>query len=360
MGILSDRAVRILAVVIAGSGWVVAMVVAGRSSAQPSAPMRATGTATPAQVPPVRVSLFDLPAKVRPGTSPARPVPSLSKPSPTRSLSPPGAPSPDATSPDASGVAAPPRFRAADPAFTGPGGVALVGVTELGDRLTAWLVDLSSHERRDVSVGDAAFGYVVKSIQAESVVLTQQGKDTELRFGQSDIQLIRDRRAESPSVPGEPDRPRRRQQASPVTVTTVVNVYPPEGVAPAAEARWEEDARSRPRGWVAPPTVTIEAPLVLRPGRTNRTFGSQPRPFRTNGITNPQTVRRLGTAFAPTAAGSPPMGDDDLGPEPIVNPQTVRRLGVGGASGRPSVGGYGTYRPYEGVAGSRPRGESRR
>ncbi len=65
--------------------------------------------------------------------------------------------------------------------------VALMGVTHANGEDSAWLVDLSDQEREIVNVGDRAFGFTIKAIEPESVVLTRNGDDFELRLGQKQI-----------------------------------------------------------------------------------------------------------------------------------------------------------------------------
>src|SRR5437762_1984339 len=40
--------------------------------------------------------------------------------------------------------------------------IALVGVTEVGDEVRAWLVDIATQQRETVGTGDSAYGFKVK------------------------------------------------------------------------------------------------------------------------------------------------------------------------------------------------------
>lgn len=68
-----------------------------------------------------------------------------------------------------------------------PADVALLGVTQIGNRTQAWLVDLRTQRRETVTAGDAAFGFRVKRIAGESVVLSRGGKELTVRLGEKPI-----------------------------------------------------------------------------------------------------------------------------------------------------------------------------
>lgn len=65
--------------------------------------------------------------------------------------------------------------------------IALMGVTQQGEAPTAWLVDISTHERETVGAGESAFGFTVKEIGAESVLLAQAGEEFTVRMGDKEI-----------------------------------------------------------------------------------------------------------------------------------------------------------------------------
>jgi len=65
--------------------------------------------------------------------------------------------------------------------------IALTGVTQQGDAPTAWLVDIGTHERETVALGESAFGFVVKEIGTESVLLAQDGEEFTVHMGDKEI-----------------------------------------------------------------------------------------------------------------------------------------------------------------------------
>jgi hypothetical protein len=65
--------------------------------------------------------------------------------------------------------------------------IALMGVTQQGDELTAWLVDLSTQAREEAEAGENAFGFEVKEVSADSVVLTQGPEEFTVRLGEKEI-----------------------------------------------------------------------------------------------------------------------------------------------------------------------------
>ncbi|MGV3721683.1 MAG: hypothetical protein ACO1SX_12295 [Actinomycetota bacterium] len=68
-----------------------------------------------------------------------------------------------------------------------PRALALVGVTSVGARTQAWLVDLDTRQRATLSVGESAFGYRLKRVDPERVVLTRGGQDFPLRLGEKNV-----------------------------------------------------------------------------------------------------------------------------------------------------------------------------
>lgn len=67
--------------------------------------------------------------------------------------------------------------------------LALIGVTMVGDKEAAWLVDLESHNRFTANEGDEVEGLHVRDIQPDHVILTQNGTDYELRLGEKSAEL---------------------------------------------------------------------------------------------------------------------------------------------------------------------------
>jgi len=65
--------------------------------------------------------------------------------------------------------------------------LALMGLTHRDQEDTAWLVDLNDLSRETAEVGEQAFGFTVKEIGAESVLLSRNGAEYELRLGEKSI-----------------------------------------------------------------------------------------------------------------------------------------------------------------------------
>jgi hypothetical protein len=68
--------------------------------------------------------------------------------------------------------------------------IALMGVTQQGDAPTAWLVDIATHERETVATGESAFGFLVKEIGSESVLLAQDGEVFTVHMGDKEIPVV--------------------------------------------------------------------------------------------------------------------------------------------------------------------------
>lgn len=65
--------------------------------------------------------------------------------------------------------------------------IALMGVTHQGEAGQAWLVDLESHTREVVGEGEEAFGFTIKEIDDESVLLARGTETFNLRLGEKSI-----------------------------------------------------------------------------------------------------------------------------------------------------------------------------
>jgi hypothetical protein len=110
-----------------------------------------------------------------------------------------------------------------------PRALALVGVTSVGDRTQAWLVDLNTRRRATLSIGETAFGYRLKRAEPERVVLTRGGQDFPLRLGEK-------------PVPPSPAPPPAAAAPPPVVLPPEV-VQPPElQPAPAPEEALSPDS----------------------------------------------------------------------------------------------------------------------
>lgn len=66
----------------------------------------------------------------------------------------------------------------------------LEGVTALGDHSSAWLVDRASGRKITVAPGEAAFGFTVKQVAPERVVLSRGGREFTLRMGDQTQPII--------------------------------------------------------------------------------------------------------------------------------------------------------------------------
>lgn len=65
--------------------------------------------------------------------------------------------------------------------------IALVGVTHADERDTAWLVDTSSNERESVAEGGQAFGFTIKDVEEDAVILARDGQDYTVRLGEKQV-----------------------------------------------------------------------------------------------------------------------------------------------------------------------------
>lgn len=65
--------------------------------------------------------------------------------------------------------------------------LALMGLTHRDQEDAAWLVDLNSMTRETAEVGERAFGFTVKEIGDERVLLARNGEEYELRLGEKSI-----------------------------------------------------------------------------------------------------------------------------------------------------------------------------
>jgi hypothetical protein len=65
--------------------------------------------------------------------------------------------------------------------------IALMGVTQHGEEASAWLVDLSTNEREVAESGESAFGFTIKEVGAETVLLAQGDEEFTLHLGEKPI-----------------------------------------------------------------------------------------------------------------------------------------------------------------------------
>jgi hypothetical protein len=76
--------------------------------------------------------------------------------------------------------------------------IALMGVTQHGDETSAWLVDLQTREREVANSGDSAFGFTVKEVGPESVLLVQGDEQFTLHLGEKEIPVVEPEAASDP------------------------------------------------------------------------------------------------------------------------------------------------------------------
>jgi hypothetical protein len=70
---------------------------------------------------------------------------------------------------------------------TGAKNIALMGVTNSDGEDQAWLVNLDNQEREVVDEGGAAWGFTVKDIEDESIILARGAEQFTLRLGEKEI-----------------------------------------------------------------------------------------------------------------------------------------------------------------------------
>jgi hypothetical protein len=219
-----------------------------------------------------------------------------------------------APKPTASAPAPAPPAPAVSPAEAGVKQIALMGVTQQGDEITAWLVDLATQAREEAEAGDSAFGFDVKEVSADSVVLTQGTEEFTVRLGEKEIPVVV---AETPAATspvqsagafvGRGNRGWRNNSRS------------------ASSNRWNA-GQSRSTNWGGNSgsnnsnrgRVTGGFPRGFSGGFSGR--GNQSSQSFLTSSANPQEARRRGVSF---------IGDGDPLPQPaqIQNPQTLRRRG---------------------------------
>jgi len=343
MGFLSDRALRVSALAVAISGWIVAMAIAGKGVEHTVVPAgtAALAASIPRSEPAPEPLLALEPVRVRTrATSKPKSIPvpvkaNVAAPKPA----PAAIPRPAVAAP----IAIQPQPVALQPDAPVEGetrrpGLALVGITGVKDRDSAWIVDLATGERQVAAVGDAAFGYEVKSIRPDGVTLVRNAQEYDLRLGPIDVQSTPGRRPAGEATARPMPSSAGVTVNTPVTVNTYVNVYPPDYAAEERdEAREARDARySRHPYYDYASPVTPVVVIFGGNGRSGRSYN------RSRGYGYPSTRSTRQRSGRVTGAA-----DEALTfPEPIVNPQTVRRMGLSAATdaGRYQPGYSGSSR----------------
>lgn len=194
--------------------------------------------------------------------------------------------------------------------------LALIGVTMVGDKEAAWLVDLESHDRFTANEGDDVEGLHVRDIQPDHVILTQNGTDYELRLGEKSAELA---------------------AAEPVEVasTTTTDQQNQNGRGWGGRGRWggrNGGGRGNSGGYSGgnryagntsgfrPPTFGgFRGGGGFNGGSNSNNTNYQRR--LTKPTSNPQEARRKGVRLVGNVSSSLPQ------PPAFFNPQTVRRVG---------------------------------
>jgi hypothetical protein len=197
--------------------------------------------------------------------------------------------------------------------------IALMGVTQQGESPTAWLVDISTQERETAAPGESAFGFVVKEIGAESVLLAQDGEEFTVWMGDKEIPVV------------EPETP----PADPLTAQNTNNNGPGRwgrrgfnrgsGRSGRSGGNWSSNwSSNRNRGSNRRSSNNSSGGFRGNFGG----FGGQSFNQRNNRNTsllrptaNPQEARRRGVRLI---GGADPLPT----PSAIRNPQTSRRRGT--------------------------------
>jgi hypothetical protein len=134
-----------------------------------------------------------------------------------------------------------------------PRNLALIGVTQVGDLSKAWLVDLDTNRRETAGPGGLAFGYRVKQVGADRVILTRSGRQFVLKLGDRNVPV-----REAPVVRTPP-------------LLRVAPIAIPESVVPTRDPESgtfpDVTAPPLPEESIAPPPEPVrrEAPVEPEP-----------------------------------------------------------------------------------------------
>jgi hypothetical protein len=201
--------------------------------------------------------------------------------------------------------------------------LALMGITQVGDRSQAWLVDMRTREREIAGRGEQAFGWTVRRIGPESVDLARGTATVRLKLGDrpvgGDVAAV--------SVPagsaGEPGGRRGEQRG-------VRSPIPLEGAVPGAVVAYPVPVPAGAFGGtpVGPDFTQAPPPETFPQGGE---FGPGVPP----GYANPNgPAYPYGLVQTPYGPAIFPYGVPDGGTAPwLMDPYVV---GPGGLSGYPS------------------------
>lgn len=272
--------------------------------------------------------------------------------------------------------------------------IALTGVAHEGGRDVAFLLDLKSNEREQVRAGDRAFGFTLRKVEPESVVLARGSSEYTVRLGDKAVPDIYLASADTGSSFGDPNNPfggrgrfgrggdgfnfgrggrgegrrgfsgfgnrgggfSRRfggfgGDGSSATVFSTGG----DGARGFSGGRFSGGSSSGSSSWRDRNRggggfqATVQFPAFGGGGfggwngRSSRNTSSTA----SRSTSNPQTARRNSSAYTYSGGASGGGGGMDT-PEPISNPQTQRRLGT--TSGPAFGEGQGSQ--YGGRSGS--------
>lgn len=220
---------------------------------------------------------------------------------------------------------------AVDPPDSPVQNIALMGVTHTDGEDQAWLVDVSTQEREVVDEGDAAWGFTVKQIAEEQIVLARGTDQFTIRLGEKEIpvneapavdttQLTQNRRWGG----GGGNRNRSSREARRNMMRQMMANRGRSSGGRSSGRSWSRSSssssnwnrnRSRNSGGRSF-TPRLRGNFGGWAGGRNRNQPAAPGP-----TSNPQTARRRGGQLV---GGADPLPT----PAPIANPQTQRRLGT--------------------------------
>jgi hypothetical protein len=274
--------------------------------------------------------------------------------------------------------------------------IALTGVGSEGGRDVAFLLDLSNNEREQVRAGDQAFGFTLRKVQPDSVVLARGSSEYTVRLGDKTVPEVNVASADPSGADGQ-DNPfgnggfggrrfggfggggfggrggfgggfpgggfggrrfggfnggfgGRGMGGDGGNAMVFSSGTGPGGTAPSSFSGGSGSTSSSYSGrrnttYNGGGGGGYQGPPMIFTGNFNGGFGgsrsSSGTTSRTN-TSNPQTARRNGNAYTYTGSGG--AGSQGDTPQPINNPQTQRRLGTtsGPAFGQDPSTQYGS------------------
>jgi len=234
------------------------------------------------------------------------------------------APAPQVSKPTAP---PPPAVPEVSSAVAGVKQIALMGVTQQGDEITAWLVDLATQTREEAEAGDRAFGFEVKDVAADSVVLAQGGEEFTIRLGEKEIPVAAPVEQPAASTLAANTMGFGRGQRGDRSSRNAYRGYGGGGGSRSWGGSGNQSGYSnrgngsgrRSTGGGNGGRASFGVPGGFSGGSSNR--GARGSQSYLQPSSNPQEARRRGVSF---------IGEGDPLPQPvqIQNPQTQRRRGT--------------------------------